>query len=58
MQGEKNTVDNYFQEPEGGDMVFSKNYIDTAKFKDYTTYLCKKDVTLSVVKCIHFIETF
>lgn len=51
------TVDDYFTDGLDGESVISKNFVETTKFKDFVEYLCKKDITLAVVKFIVSLRT-
>ena len=51
MQNSPINQENIVQDPlDQNESVYSKNYVESAKFKEFVSYLCKKDVTLAIVK--------
>ena len=53
---DNSVIDNYFENDDGfRPNPLNTNFLESEKFKDFTSYLCDKDVTLAVVKCRQFI---
>lgn len=46
-----NEFDNYFGKD--AESVYSQEYKDSEKYKEFLQYLCDKGVALAVVKCKH-----